>query len=173
MSSGVETHRPATPDADPTAARSSSRRLGRILVATDGSPVSADAVALAFDLAAEHGSELVFVHVVPLLDVAPPEAIDDVGNAFVHVPTAHDHELERAAAATATERGVVATTVLLPGSPAPAIVAHSESCDADLIVVGSHGRGAVASALLGSVSLGVLQASKRSVLVVRAQHRPR
>ena len=46
-------------------------------------------------------------------------------------------------------------------------MAHAEACDADLIVIGSRGHGPVASALLGSVALGVLHASKQPVLVVR------
>jgi nucleotide-binding universal stress UspA family protein len=46
-------------------------------------------------------------------------------------------------------------------------VAHAESCGADLIVIGSRGHGPVASALLGSVALGVLHAAKQPVLVVR------
>jgi nucleotide-binding universal stress UspA family protein len=44
-------------------------------------------------------------------------------------------------------------------------VAYADSREVDMIVVGSRGRGAIASALLGSVSRGVLRASKRPVLV--------
>ena len=42
------------------------------------------------------------------------------------------------ASAVAAENGVTASTVLLGGSTADEIVAHAESCDADLIVVGSR-----------------------------------
>ena len=65
---------------------------------------------------------------------------------------------------------MVAETALLAGSPADAIVAYGESRAADLVVVGSRGHGAAASTLLGSVSLGVLRASKRPVLIVRGGH---
>ena len=43
--------------------------MNRILVATDGSPPSAEAADVAIELASEHRSELSFVHVVPRLDV--------------------------------------------------------------------------------------------------------
>jgi nucleotide-binding universal stress UspA family protein len=61
---------------------------------------------------------------------------------------------------------------LLAGSPADEIVAYARSIDADLIVVGSRGRGAVAGALLGSVSRGVLRQARRPVLVVRGVEVP-
>jgi Universal stress protein family len=53
------------------------------------------------------------------------------------------------------------------GIPADEIVAYADNHDVDLTVVGSRGRGAVASALLGSVSQAVLHESRRPVLVVR------
>jgi nucleotide-binding universal stress UspA family protein len=150
--------------------RAESNRLRRILVGTDGSPAARDAVAFAVDLASEHGSELIIVHVVPLVDVFPPPTIYEVGEAFPHVPRAHDHELLQEAASMAAEQGVVAATALVPGSPVDEILSYSESHDADLVVVGSHGHGAVVSALHGSVARGVMHAARRSVLIVRPTH---
>ena len=57
-------------------------------------------------------------------------------------------------------------TELLTGNPIDEIVAYADSIDADLIVVGSRGHGAV-GARLGSVSQGVLHKARRPVLVFR------
>ena len=62
---------------------------------------------------------------------------------------------------------------MLRGDTVNEIVAYADSHDVDLIVVGSRGHGAIASALLGSVSRGVLAESKRPVLIVRAAARRR
>jgi nucleotide-binding universal stress UspA family protein len=142
--------------------------MKRILVATDGSPSSAEAVAFGVELALEHRAELIFAHVVPLLDVVAPRGFGALGAAFPHDPTDHDHAILQDAAAVAAEHAVVATTVLLRGATVEAIVAFAESHDVDLIVVGSRGHGALAGALLGSVSRGIVAESRRPVLIVRA-----
>jgi nucleotide-binding universal stress UspA family protein len=139
--------------------------MERIVVATDGSPSSGAAVARGVDLAAEHHAELAFVHVVPTLDVVP--GIGGFGCAFPHEPCEHDHAVLADAAAVAAEHGVVSTTALLRGDTVREIVAYAEAHDADLIVVGSRGHGAIASALFGCVSRGVLAETTRQVLVVR------
>jgi nucleotide-binding universal stress UspA family protein len=53
------------------------------------------------------------------------------------------------------------------GDPAAEIVALAEQRGADLVVLGSRGRSALAEIVLGSVARNVLAASKASVLVVR------
>lgn len=58
------------------------------------------------------------------------------------------------------------TVEILRGKPATRIVEHAESWDADIIVVGSHGRG-FWGRLLGSVSNSVVNHASCSVLVVR------
>jgi nucleotide-binding universal stress UspA family protein len=147
--------------------------MKKILVATDGSPSSVEAAAVAIELASEHKSELTFVHVVPTLDVAlGSDGFGGYGGAFVHDPTEHDHALLDAAAALAAEQGVVATTALLRGRTVEEIVGFGDSHGVDLIVVGSRGHGALANALLGSVSHGVLRESKRPVLIVRGGPAP-
>lgn len=143
------------------------RRFQTILVATDGSPASQDAIGFAVEFATEHRSEVHFVHVVPTLDLAPAIAIGEEGVAFPHEPTQRDYSLLEEAATFATDHGVAATTALLAGSAASEIVAYGESRDVDVIIVGSRGHGAISSALLGSVSLRVLAASNRPVLIVR------
>ena len=139
--------------------------MRKILVATDGSPSSAEAVAFGVELASEHEAELIFVHVVPTLDVVPSTGF---GIAFPHEPSQHDHVLLEDAAAVASEHGVISTTAMLRGDTVDEIVAYADSHDVDLTVVGSRGHGAIAGALLGSVSRGVLGESKRPVLIVRA-----
>ena len=140
-----------------------------ILVATDGSPSAHDATSFGIALAAAHDAELLFLHVVRTLDFVVDD-IEEPGYAMPHEPTEHDHAVLDEAAARAAEHGVRATTSLRLGSPADEIAAYAEACDVDLIVVGTRGHGRVASALLGSVSLGVLHKAPRPVLIVRGAH---
>jgi nucleotide-binding universal stress UspA family protein len=140
--------------------------MKRILVATDGSASAAEATAFAVELAAEHEAELIFVHVVPALDVIPSSALW-LGGAVLHKPTEADRAVLDDAAALAAERGLSSTAALLTGDTVDEIVAFADSHDVDLVVVGSRGHGAIANALLGSVSRGILRESMRPVLVVR------
>lgn len=61
---------------------------------------------------------------------------------------------------------VPCVTTSLHGSPAREIVAHAEKIGADLIVVGTHGRGGLSHAVLGSVAERIVQKAKRPVLTV-------
>lgn len=136
-----------------------------IVVATDGSPSALEAVRFGLELAQEQQAEAIFVHVVPVLD--PVGASLGFPAAVPHRIDAVDRAPVEEAEALAAEHGVPARSEVFSGNPADEIVAYADSADADLIVVGSRGRGAVASTLLGSVSRGVLHEARRPVLVVR------
>ena len=143
--------------------------MERILIATDGSLSAEHAVEIGLELAEEHGAEPIFVHVAPTMEVLPVGLVG-MGAAPVSVPHVLDDDDQLSldkAARLAEDRGLEGRTKLLTGDPAKEIVAYADSVDADLIVVGSHGHGAVASALLGSVSRGVLGRTTRPVLIVR------
>ena len=143
--------------------------LKTILVATDGSHSSVEAVDFAVELAAEHHAEVIFVHVVPTLDLVN-DGYDDASFALPHEPTERDRSLLENAAAVAAAHEVAATTALLGGPTADEVVTYAEERNVDLIVVGSRGHGAVAGALLGSVSLGIMRKSTRPVVIVRRGH---
>ncbi len=141
--------------------------MKRILVATDGSVSSTEAVQFGVELAAENAAELIFVHVVPVLDVVPASGFG-IGGAFPHEVSKVDRSLLDDAAAVATEHGVVSTTALVRGDTVEEILGYADTHDVDVIVVGSRGQGAVAATLLGSVSRAVLRQARRPVVVVRA-----
>jgi nucleotide-binding universal stress UspA family protein len=61
--------------------------------------------------------------------------------------------------------------IAIEGSPKKVILGEAEKFGADLIVVGSHGRGAVAGFLLGSVSQAVVLHAQCSVEIVRKKMR--
>ncbi len=140
--------------------------MKRILIATDGSAPSHEAVQFGVDLAADEGAEVILVHVAPAVDVIPSSGFGLAG-ALPHELNAHDRAPLEEAMSVAAKARVQGTASLLVGDPVDEIVTHADSLDVDLIVVGSRGHGAFASALLGSVSRGVLRESKRPVLVVR------
>jgi nucleotide-binding universal stress UspA family protein len=140
--------------------------MKRILIATDGSRAAAEAVELGVELAKEHEAGVVLVHVVPVVDLVSMNGFGLMAS-VPHEPTARDLEVLEEARAVAEREGVTPTTALLRGDTVDEIVAHADSLDVDLIVVGSRGHRAVASAVLGSVSRGVLSESRRPVVVVR------
>jgi nucleotide-binding universal stress UspA family protein len=145
--------------------------MKKILIATDGSASSREAVAFGLELAAEQSAVAVVVHVVPAIDIVPTSGFGMMG-ALPHPPSVYDRAALEEASTLAAEEGVSARTELLTGSPVDEIVAYADSIDADMIVVGSRGHGAVASALLGSVSQGVLHEARRPVLVFRRARAP-
>ena len=142
--------------------------MKKIVIATDGSPSARAAVAYGLELAAEQRAEAVIVHVAPAVDVLPTAALGyGAPGARPHEPTPDDRAALEEAAARAGEAGVPVTTVLLSGDAVDEIVAYADEIDAEMIVVGSRGHGAMASTVLGSVSHGVIHEARRPVLVVR------
>ena len=142
--------------------------MERIVVATDGSPSAQEAVQFGLRLAADDDSGLTFVTVVPAVDVLPGSSFGGTA-AIPHQVTEEDEAPLDEARRLAEAAGVAAHFRLLKGDPADEIVTFADDIDADMIVVGSRGHAALASAFLGSVSRAVLHDARRPVLVVRAK----
>jgi nucleotide-binding universal stress UspA family protein len=132
-----------------------------IVWATDGSELADNALVQVRELAEIHGSRIVVVHANEVLTGraggAPvladePDIREKLESQVEELRAAgFDAELE---VCTGTEH--VATLV----------ERAAWTVDADLIVVGTHGRGAIATAVMGSVARGLCHTSHRPVLVV-------
>ncbi|HUN92135.1 MAG TPA: universal stress protein [Burkholderiaceae bacterium] len=141
----------------------------KLLVATDGSAIAAKAVDTAVKLAKSLGADLVACCATP----------HDRYEAFGSPPPDAQAQLRTAAAAaandalalvesTAAAAGVKLTTRIVEGELADrAVVETAEQEGCTMIVLGSHGRGAVGALLLGSVTQKILARTKLPVLVVR------
>jgi nucleotide-binding universal stress UspA family protein len=139
--------------------------MKHILVATDGSPSAEEAVEVGLELAKEQGADVTFVHVT-----APDEVRGGRGgaHALTHREGVEESETPLTAAGKAADAaGVSYALEHFSGETVETISAFADTKDVDLIVVGNRGRGAVTSALLGSVSHGLVQKASRPVLVVK------
>ena len=132
-----------------------------VVVGVDGSPASENAVAIAFEQASFRGVDLLAVH-----------AWSDTG--VFEFPGADWSTLQAAGEQTLSERlagwqerypDVLVRRVVVADKPAHQLLEQAES--AQLLVVGSRGRGGIAGMLLGSVSTSVLHGARMPVIIVR------
>lgn len=132
-----------------------------VVVGVDGSPASENAVAIAFEQASFRGVDLLAVH-----------AWSDTG--IFEFPGADWSTLQAAGEQTLSERlagwqerypDVPVRRVVVADKPARQLLEQAES--AQLLVVGSHGRGGIAGMLLGSVSTTVLHGARMPVIIAR------
>ncbi|GAB3741287.1 hypothetical protein GCM10028794_26870 [Silanimonas algicola] len=137
-----------------------------VLIAVDGSAFGAKALDHVLARPAMFGhAVLTLIHVSPPL---PPRAAMAVGAEIVAAQHAHDHEEAlRAARERLAAAGRSAREVLKVGHPGSLVAEEAEAGGHDLVVMGSHGHGALSGLLLGSTVSKVLAACRTPVLVVR------
>lgn len=139
--------------------------MKKILVAVDGSDASLKGARAAFELARPFGADVTFLHVVPpilLPGDAPWAPLDEL----------HQSELARGEKVLTETLAAMGQTVLnvslrvVLGPVAETITEVAEEGAFELVVVGSHGKGAVKRMLLGSVADRLMHLCTRPVLVV-------
>ena len=137
-----------------------------ILVAIDGSADSDRALGHAIDLAECANARLTIFSAVPS---PPPFTYATPGAAALADVGEKAREETETIVRSALERvpdSVSVTSVVKDAPVKPALIEQIDTGRHDLIVMGSRGRGAVTSALLGSVSHHVLHHTKVAVLIV-------
>ncbi|QGU08588.1 Universal stress protein [Corynebacterium occultum] len=148
-------------------------KYGPIVVGVDGSDVSQRATEYAFTEAAARGSELVAVHT--WMDMQVQASL-----AGLSAAQQQWEEVEREQSELLTERlqplidkfpAVPVKKVITRDRPVRALVEQAEG--AQLLVVGSHGRGGFKGMLLGSTSRALLQSAPCPMMVVRPEGHPK
>ncbi len=143
------------------------RSVKRILVPTDFSDPSAEALATAMALAKGAGAVVDLVHVAVEASFALPPPID-VATVPIDMAKVMERVTDglRAEEKRVQDAGLRCDTAMLVGRPDAEIVARATATGADLIVMGTHGRSGLAHALLGSVAERVVRRASCPVLTV-------
>ena len=139
----------------------------KVLIALDDDPVALNAAEIGVELAGKLGAELGLVSVADrtIADAAAPEMPRDdlLAEARERAAQVMDEWAKRLAPQGAVQ------TFIAEGHPSDEIVATAQAWGADLVVIGSHGRGGLSHVLLGSVAESVMRHAPCPVLVVRGK----
>jgi len=155
-------------------AKASDNRIAKILMPTDGSPLSLKAEALAVAAAKAFGAELVFVHVMPTALYLMPRSEQNIALEITKWKSCPDPDALVAkvylqnAILNAQRSGLTAKAKLYrtTSSIREAICKIAKDLSADLIVLGTRGTSA-RRVIMGSVTAGVVTYADCPVLVVR------
>jgi nucleotide-binding universal stress UspA family protein len=143
---------------------------GNILVPIDFSDVTETVLAQARRLADALGAKTWLIHVASArpdflgYEVGPVNVRDSVARQLHK-----EHEQLQQYQDEFRAEGLIATALLVPGVPPKKILEEAERLKPDLIVIGSHGHGALFHLLAGSVCEGVLKHAPCPVVVVPAR----
>lgn len=140
-----------------------------ILLATDGSDIAQKAGDTAIALAQVHGAQLTATFVIdPYPYTALGEDCSQAYQTYMHAAQAASVTATEQLFAQAKAANVALDKRVVEGDDvATAIIAASKELQADVIVMGSHGRSGIERLLLGNVANKVLYMSTMPVLVVR------
>ncbi len=147
--------------------------ISKILVPTDGSKTAQKAARYAVDLAKQLKASVILLSIIDERSFVAQTIA--AANAPRHITQPLEEYLREAAKEYAGEirklcekNGIQTKIVITTGHPAEEIVKEAEKSKAHLIVMGSHGRSALAAAMLGSVAYGVMHKQTTvPVLIVR------
>jgi len=139
----------------------------KVLIAVDSDAVAMHAAEVGVELARAVGGQVGLISVIDrsAADAAAPEMPRDelLAEAREHAAGVIAEWIPK------LEPGPSAVTFSPEGLPAEEIVKAAQSWPADLIVIGSHGRGGLGRVFLGSVAEAVMHHAPCPVLVVRAK----
>lgn len=139
----------------------------KILLAIDLSPASVRVVQVCERIGNAMSAAVRVLHVAEAdpsfvgYDAGPDVVRDQVAQEF-----RDEHRGVQAHADTLREAGLEATALLVQGPIVETILAEAKKMNADLLIVGSHGFGALYDLVVGSSSRGVLKNTEIPVLVV-------
>lgn len=147
--------------------------ISKILVPTDGSNAAQKAALYAVDLAKPLKALVIVLSVIDKRSFmgqtvparkAARHVIEPIEDYLREAAEGYAGEIKR----LCDKHGVQSKVVITAGHPVEAIAKEAARAKADLIIMGSHGKSAVAAAFLGSVAYGVIhKESKIPVLIVR------
>lgn len=149
--------------------------IRHIMVPVDFSSCGLRVTRQAAKLARQLGARLTVVHVAELPVGLPPETRLTPDGAAIGAEAFVDREvgvlLDRYLAAV-RDLGVQAHELIVHGSVVAALCEAATAQQADLLVMGTHGRGGIARAMLGSVAEETARKSPVPVLLIRREHGP-
>ena len=137
----------------------------RILLPTDGSDGTQSAIDHAIELAEYTGATL---HILYVVDTSVAAAVPEAQTYTIsEIFEEAGSQVLDAVRDQATERGVPVETAIRHGSAHTEILAAADESNAEIIVMGTHGRTGINRMLLGSVADRVIRHASQPVLVKR------
>ena len=141
--------------------------MKQILMPTDGSACSERAIRQGLEYAKALDAEITFLYALDdPIGYTAPDAASYYPQLYEDLKRAGEKALKRAQA-IADEAGIPAKTVLVDRQDPVSAIRQAEK-DADLVVIGTHGRRGVNRWMFGSVAEGALRRSTKPYLVVRS-----